>query len=861
MTFTSSFTPYSFPLFGLVRLPSVTISEEDRAKVNVKSTSNNLLFIKRLVWDSYLEMRKAGEFDDIPEKDVVDRLKFECSVLEKTNTIDYILMVWDICRWCDKEGIARGPGRGSVCGSLVCFLLKITDTVNPLRYNLSFTRFISETRVKPKVVDGITYADGRSMCDIDGDFSSDRYKEVLAYIETRYPNRTCKIGTMTTLTGKMALKDTLKTYLEWDENRAKSVTDLIEAKFGKVQELSEAEEKNEEYKVWLKESPVHRRAHDIAKALQGLTVNKSVHASGFLLCYDIVDNTLPVERIVDKEGEEHIASSYNMEQVAQIGVKLDILKLKALDAMKRTCDMIGVDAKAIDINDSSIYDFLANSRYYNGVFQVDVGLAGDATHKAKPRNIRQLSATISVARPGSLKEIPTIVKYYETGEMKSIYAPIDEILKDTANVIIYQEQINEICQKVYGLNPDDAEEVSRAIRKKKREDIKKWESVIVNQGDKLGVPTDVTKGFWNTCNDSADYLFSVNHGLPYAVLTARTTWLKAKYLKEFYLGLLETVKKEKMSEIIAEAGNLGVRILPPNIIHSDEGFKFEGNDIRFGLQHIKGIAAANLLKVASFKRDFTNKIEAFEFAKELGLQINVVETLFWCGALSVDDTPRIKLAMEARAYNLMCATQQNVVAQFAKDYGYDIMETIRQLKELKNEKGKPLLNEKQLDTFRKKFGPHWNMYNQNTKFTDLFCYLIERNLLGFSYSNTLFNLFAKKVKGLVTLDEAAKEPKGVEVSFVAFIDEVKSAVGRESKKPYMRFELSEESGKVRAMISGQNKIDALIQSQGEIEAGQIAIIHGQSSGDGMIFVNSLVVQHMPLKLRKGDPEPVAAPTS
>jgi len=849
--FTSQFTPYSFPLLGLVRLPSVTISPEDRAKINVKPGSNNITFIKKLAWSSYLEMKKTGEFDDIPEKDVIDRLRFECSVLEKTGTVDYILMVWDICRWCDKEGIPRGPGRGSVCGSLVCFLLQITDTVNPLRYNLSFTRFISETRVKPKIVDGVTYADGRSMCDIDGDFSADRYKEVLSYIESQYPNRTAKIGTMTTLTGKTALKDVLKVYLEWDETHAKAVTDRIEAKFGKVEKLSEAEKDNKDYKAWLEESPNHKRAHTIAKSLQGLITHKGVHASGFFLCYDTIDNTLPVERIIDKEGEEHIATSFEMDQVAQIGVKLDILKLKALDAIKKTCDMIGVKAKQININESDIYDFLEKSRYYNGVFQVDVGLAGDATHKAKPKNIKQLSATISIARPGSLKEIPTLVKYYETGEMKHIYPSIDEILKDTANVIIYQEQINEICQKVYGLNPDDAEEVSRAIRKKKREDIKKWEVIIVEQGKKLDVPTEVTDGFWSTCNASADYLFSVNHGLPYAVLTARTTWLKAKYLKEFYLGLLETVKKEKMSEIINEAAKLGVRILPPSVIHSDEGFKFEGNDIRFGLKHIKGIAAANLIKVSSFRRDFKNKIEVFDFAKQLGLQINVVETLFWSGAMNVDNTPRLKLAMEARAYNLMSDTQRDIIARYAGDYGFDLMETIRALKELKNEKGKPMLNEKQLDRFRRDFRPHWDMWTHNAKYEDLFSYLAERNLLGFSYSNSLFNLFSKKVEGLIPVAEVLTEPKGAEVSFVAFVDEVKKAIGKQSKKPYFKMDMSDESGQIKSMINGQTKIDACLQFNTSLpEENDIVIIHGRKAeGSDMVFAESVVIQRTPIKLK------------
>ncbi len=860
--FLSQFIPYSFPQQGLVRLPSFTISAEEKAAVGVKPTASNVLFMKQLAWKGYLDKRVAGKFEGISESQVKERLRFEFDVLEKTGTVDYILMVWDIVINAKRKGIPVGPGRGSVCNSLTCYLIDITR-INSLRHNLNFTRFISEARVKPKLIDGVMWADGRAMCDIDVDFSIERSGEVKDYIDAKYPQRTAKISNVMALTGKTALKEVLKAYLEWTDDDAKKVSDMVEALHGKMAKLEDVAKDSKDYQAWLKEHPSHLDAHERALALEGLVTHKGVHASGLFLSYLPLDETLPVEFNTDDEGVEHLTTSYDMDTVAEIGIKFDKLSLKTLDVIEEACKLAGIKVEDINIDHSSIYDFLAKSRLYYGCFQIESGLAGDATFKAKPRDIDQLSACLAIARPGSLKFIPQLVEYYKTGVLKSIYAPIDEILKTTANIIIYQESINRICQEVYKMTAVDADEVRRAIGKKKREDIKKWEPVIFAAGDNNGIPKTVTEYFWDTCNKSADYLFPAGHSTAYAYLCAQTIYIKANHPKEFYLATLKFAKKEEMSLIIAEARQLGVNILPPSIVHSKEDFAFEGDAIRFGLKHIKGIAAANLSKVASFNRDFTNKIQVFQFAKQLGLSISIVEILFWSGAFSVDKTPRLKLAMEARAYNLMNATQQRVMEAFSGDYGFDIMETIRKLKELNDEKGKPMLNPKQLDTFRRKFAPIWTTYQQNAKYDDLFCYLAERALLGFSYSNTLFNLYSRNTDGLIPIAEVLEAKKGDKISFVAFVGEVRKAVGRESKKPYVRFELTDESGQVKGMINGDDKIRACEQFNGHLPAeGDMAVCHGSmanTSGD-MIFLDEVILQSNPIKLRasaKEIEEPIA----
>lgn len=851
MTFLSQFTPYSFPNLGLVRLPSIVIDAADKIAVGLKPDASNKRFLQQLAWAGYLKKRDAGKFTGFSEAQVKERLRFEFDVLEKTGTIDYILMVWDIVINAKRKGIPVGPGRGSVCNSLTCYLIDITR-INSLRHNLNFTRFISEARVKPKLIDGVYYADGRAMCDIDCDFSIERKGEVKAYIDSKYPNRTAKISNITALSGKTALKEVLKTYLEWSDDDAKKVSDLVEVHFGKADKLADVLDKSKEYKAWVDAHPSHRDAHERALALEGLVTHKGVHASGLFLSYAPLDETLPVEFNTDDNDEEHLTTSYDMDTVAEIGIKVDVLALKTLDVIEEACRLTNIKVDDIDVNHPSIYEYLAKSRFYYGGFQIETGLAGDATFKAKPRDIEQLSACLAIARPGSLKFIPQLVEYYKTGILKSIYAPIDEILKSTAGIIIYQESINRICQEVYGLSAVDADEVRRAIGKKKREDIKKWEPILFAAGDSKGVPKDVTETFWSTCNASADYLFAQGHSVAYSYLTAQTIYLKANHAKEFYLATLKFAKKEEMSVIIAEARQLGVQVLPPSLTKSLEDFSFEDNSIRFGLKHIKGIAAANLAKVASFKRDFTNKVQAFRFAEELGLPINIVEILFLSGSFSVDDTPKLRLSMEARAFNLMNATQQKVIETFAGDYSYDIMDTIRHLKELKDEKGKPMLNPKQLDTFRGKFAPLWTAYQQNTKYEDLFCYLAERALLGFSYSNTLFNLYSRKTEGLVPVAEVMDAMKREKVSFVAFIDEVKKGTGRESKKPYVKLSLSDESGKILAMLNGDDKISTNDEmNKRPLAVGDIIICHGTKAEDkgDLVWADETILQVVPLKIK------------
>lgn len=877
MSFLSQFSTLSFPLLGLVRIPDVTISSEVRAAYNVDDRTSNLDILKWIVQDGYLSKRAAGKFANQTEEEVVSRLKFEFSVFEKTGIIDYLLIVFDLMSWCDSNGIPRGPGRGSVTGSLACFCSGITK-VNPLTHNLNFTRFISEARAKPKTIDGVIYAVGKSMCDIDCDISFSQRDRVLAYLEQKYPGRTAKICNRLELTGKMALKDVLKTYLGYSDEQAMGVSGNIESIFGKVETLTEALERHPELRTWVERDPKHREAFDIAQQLIGLGITKGVHASGVFISYTPIDGSMPIELSKTKEN----TTSYEMSMVAELGVKLDCLALKTLDVIDEACRLAGIKADDIDVNHPSIYHYLSSTDQYYGIFQIESGVTKEVVTKMGPRNIDDLASALAIGRPGSLCHKDELVTYVKTGKMKEVYPPLDEILRPTGGIIIYQETINEVCQRIYGMSAIDADEVRRAISKKVREDMAKWEPVLFKNGEERGVPRKITEYFWQTCNASADYLFSGNHCYAYTYITAQTAYLKANHTRAFMLSLFKMARHEAntqecISQIIGECRKIGVEVLPPDILRSEPDFSIEKDAetgleyIRFGLNHIRGISDLTMSKLATFQRNtFTSKLEVFEAAKAAGVNIAILASLILSGCLSWKGVSRTKLLLEAQLYGLLSDVQKTKVKQFINEAGGDLIETLRFLSTKVNEKGKPLIPEKQMDTLRRNYTPYFELYQHNSKNEELASYMHEMHYLGYSFSSTLFKIYSRKVVGLVEVSDilkrgkahaerVAKLVKGEKapwvdpVTFVTFVQEAKMMFSQKDGTPYLKLMLADDSGTVRALLYGAERVEACKRAnEGELpKEGQVVICEGGFAKDGtMIFLESVIVQPTAIKTNR-----------
>ncbi len=853
--FTNQFESLSFPLVGLVRYPQVDISEEDLKEVGLAKGASNRDFLRKLCWTGYLKRKALGQFNGIDEKDVITRFKAEFEVFDRTGIIEYLLLVWDINRYCDKKGIIRGPGRGSCAGSLVLYTINITN-VNPLRHGLFLSRFVSEARLKPVTKDGILYVDGKMAPDIDGDYSFWETPQVLEYINNKYKGQTCKISTALQLTAKTALKDVLKVFLELSEESSKWISDNVEVLFGKVEKLSKTKEKPK-IKEWLKENPLHEEAFAIAQSIVGLTLTKGQHPSGIAIYHGQLDGNVPTELSKTKE----IVSSFDSEVMAGIALKADILKLRTLNIISECEKLTGQSFANIDVNDPIIYQYLSSNDNYSGIFQIESGLTKEMVKIAKPRNINDIAALIGLSRPGAMQHAAKFYKYIETGKIESIYPPIDKILEITGGALIMQEQITAICHQVFGLSEIESDQVRYASGKKIRSEMDKWESVIFAKGKEKGIPDDIVKSFWSSCSAAADYSFNLSHAFCYGYLTATTTYIKAKYPKEFYLAMLRLSSEEPdgvayMREIFNEMKKVGIKIYPPNLVKSGADFTLLNDGILFGLNSIKGISQITMSKLLSFRRDFKSKYEVFDAARESRIAIGTLVGLIRCGALDSGNISRSRLVLEAQTYNILKDKEKRLVQSVCNQYDDDLLKTIVALTEKVDEHGKPFIKKSRMETIRRDYTPFKEMYKANSSLDNLTSYIMERHYLGFSANHSLNEIFSAKVEGLLPLNQVVSEPKDIYVKFVAFIDEVKSYVSREKKTPYMKFHCSSDEGKITALLFGggqSDRIEQLRQFHGKLpEPGDIVIIHGKKADGDAVFVDKLFIQNNPVKIKKSE---------
>lgn len=507
----SSIQPYAKLPFSGVIMPDIVIDPAHRAVAGAEPDCTNAAFLKQLCRVGF--KAKLAHLDAAQRKVYGERVTFELGTIETLGFTNYILMVWDICRFADEKGIPRGPGRGSVGSSLVSYLTGITE-LDPITNGLFFSRFLSKARAKKTVVDGVEYVDGKLVPDIDCDFSYYRRVEILTYLEQRYPGQTSKLLTTTTFTSKILIKDVLKVYEGADERTANDASDLIEKVHGIPQELEDAmgfnaADMKPEVKEKLKNprliewATYHREAMDIAMALTGLNRGEGQHASAVLICAYPIRDLMPLQLSSDKE----LTSAYDMYSAGEIVMKMDILGLRTLDVIDEACRLINVKRSSIDVNDPSVYAQLQDFRYRYGVFQLETFAQGTAAAKVKPRDFDQLSAVLAIARPGAIAHLDRFVKYVNEG----LYIPtdplIDEVLRPTGGIAAYQEQLLAMAHKL-GMSVDECEQLRRAVGRKLPEEIKLYKEKIYAAAVANGHSRELADLIWQIAEDSAGYSFN-----------------------------------------------------------------------------------------------------------------------------------------------------------------------------------------------------------------------------------------------------------------------------------------------------------------------------------------------------------------
>ena len=831
--FTNKFEGISFDIYG-VRLPKFKPKEKKELNLNKK---DNLSFLKALCSHGLQTRPLINE----KRQEYVDRAKDELRIIEELGFVDYILLVYDVINYCADENIPTGLGRGSAAGSLVLYLIGVTH-VDPIKYGLYFERFISKTRAKKQIVDGITYLDGELMCDVDIDVCYYNRPKVLQYLEEKFKGKTAKILTLNTLTSKLLIKECGKVVASKDETEMNTVSSYIPKVFGKVQSLDTAVEEVPEFRDWCDKN---QNVYNVAKKLGGLIKNKGVHPSGVLLSYKDLESSCPVELSSDKDP----VSGYDMNWVSLSNVKLDILGLRSVSVVDQACKEIGINVTDIDLEDSFIYQKLQDLRSPHGIFQIEADANFRVCQKVKPKNLEQLSAVLALARPGALAFVDQYANYSNNDVCDTIHPVFDDILSTTGGVCLYQEQMMQMAHKI-GFTLDEAEILRRIVGKKKVAEVKKWKKKIAEKVKQNNLDPDVGDVLWKVLEDSANYSFNKSHSLAYACLAASTVYLKFKYPKEFFLALLKMTRHEpdpvkEISKIAKEFDLFGIELLPPHIVKSALDFKIEGDDIRFGLLSIKGISDKSIDKLMDFRKDFATKFEIFQGAKEAGSSSAILCPLIQAGALEGFKQSRTKVVYEAQVWNLLTDREKRFALPLGEKFDYDLVRVIKHLNgTIKDDKGKQIIKDSRLETIKRKQEPYEKIYQQNRKNEQFANWYYENHLLGYTHGVSLRDIFAEKRDGMIELSsvrEVENMPLKDKAIFVGTISD-KPYKGKSRRgASYLRLEVADETGVIRVMIFNEKLERCERDNEGLPKEGNIVIIKGVKV-DEAVFADMITIQ-------------------
>tara|TARA_R110002020_G_scaffold2759_1_gene12960 strand:- start:4451 stop:6901 length:2451 start_codon:yes stop_codon:yes gene_type:complete len=792
------------------------------------------------------------------KKDYVDRIKYELEILSDLNFVDYILLVWKVVTYCREHDIPLGLGRGSAAGSMVLYLLQITQ-IDPVKYDLFFERFVSKARAKKKVVNGVTYLDGSLMCDVDIDVCYYRRAEVLKYLEDEFKGSTSKILTLNTLSGKLVMKECGKVVGSKEESEMNMVSSLIPKVFGQVKDIKEAYEEVPQFAKWCDENP---KVYKIALKLRNLIKNKGVHPSGILLSYGKMVESCPCELDSGKEP----VSSFDMNWVSMFNVKLDVLGLRTVSVVHECCKILretqeaDISPEDIDLDDKFIYQNLFDLKNRHGLFQIEADANYEVCRKVKPKNLEELSAVLALGRPGAMQFVDQFANYTNNDVYEPIHPFFDDILKNTGGVCLYQEQMMKMAHKV-GFTLDEAEILRRIVGKKKVKEVKKWKKKIRDKvkenrlsSEWLGTKGEVDVGdvLWHVLEDSANYSFNKSHSISYASLAAITTYLKFKHPKEFFLALLKMTRFEpdpiaEISKVSREFPKFGMKLLSPNLLKSQMDFSIEGNNIRFGLTSIKGISDKSILKLESFKDKYSNKFEVFHGAAEAGIGVGILSALIQAGALEDEFShSRSHIVAEAQLWNLMTAREKACAFELAEEKKYDLMKVITYLnKELKDTKGKPIIKDSRLDTIRRNFRPYKQIYDKNRKNEDFANWYYENSLLGYPHGKSLRKV-SSEYSHLESVEESLEKEENQRVHFIGTVLDTYSAKSKKGT-PYLRLSVQDETGLCTCMMFTQKNRDNIANCRrdngGTLPVKKsIVIVKGIKKDGDAVFADLISIQ-------------------
>lgn len=580
-------------------------------------------------------------------KEYRERLEYELGVIDKMGYVDYFLIVWDFINWAREHDIPVGPGRGSGAGSIAAYAVGITD-IDPMRYDLFFERFLNPERV--------------SMPDFDIDFCYERRGEVIDYVMEKYgKDRVSQIITYQTMAARGSIRDVGRVlgvpYGEVDK-LAKMVPNELKMTIQKA--LDGAPDFRQAYET----SESAKKIIDIALKIEGLPKSSSKHAAGVLICDKSIVEYAPL--MTDKEGDAVIQCT--MVELEDLGLlKFDFLGLRTLTVIKDTEKAVqkkcpGFDIRNIPMDDQKVFDMLSKADTL-AVFQLESGGMRNVLTGIKPNSIEDLTALISLYRPGPMDSIPEYIRNKENPDGIVYDDPkLEPILGVTYGCIVYQEQVMRMFQDLAGFSLGRADIVRRAMSKKK-EDVMEREKkifiegleedgkIIIEGARRRGVSEEVCNKLMDEMTSFAAYAFNKSHAACYAVIAYQTAYLKYYFPVEFMAAMLTSIieKNDKLAHYCDSITKMGIRILPPNVNSSAVFFTANDNgDIVFGLNGVSGVGRQIMLDMLKEREENGKFTSFYDFLKRMGkygVNKKVVESLIDAGAFDWSGYNRKELAI------------------------------------------------------------------------------------------------------------------------------------------------------------------------------------------------------------------------
>lgn len=834
-----NFEPYFDSEPAGVILPKIILTKEELSEIsselNSNSTSSEVL--RALARKG---IHEKGILNLPNKKDYLDRAKQEIETFEELGFVDYVLLNWDVLGYCHKNNIIVGNGRGSAGGSLILYLLGVTN-VDPIEHNLFFERFVSKSRSqKAYGSDGTEYLIGSLLPDVDSDISYDQRKKVIEYIESKHFGKTSKILTFNTYSSKLCIKEVCKYFCKYSEIEAQAISDLIPKAHGRVLSLDEAVEESEKFREWSEEN---NEAFLEAKKIEDKNKNFGVHPSGLAISSLPIRDLIPLQST--KDGD--IVSGYDMNDVADLMVKFDILGLRTLSVVARTCEKLGISIDEVPHEDSIIYQQLQNLETPYGLFQISADTNYQVCRDVKPRNLQELSDVIALARPATLQFVSEYINQKQNPRRLGLHDELDKILESSKNVMIYQESMMQACHRVFGMTLEEAESLRRAIGKKKLEEIPAWKSKIFESASLQGISQEAAEYFWNVVEAAGNYAFNKSHSAAYAILAAKTVYLKFKHPKEFFCSVLELSEFEPdpqltISSVAKEMPHFGLKLLRPCLIKSKISFSIEGDGIRYGLNNIKGISEKTIEALLEFRdKQKSSKLAVFMAAKESGLNISALASLIQAGTLSDDKLGRPRQVLEAYCFNQLTPREQRNFIKVSDRFDDNLLKAIAECVEkgVVADDGKPIMKQSRFETFKNKVSSYVDIYKSNSKH-DKFCnWWYETKLLGYSFSERLKDCFEERFAGLLDLQQVKELPQDSPFKCVGVVTDVFTRTSRNGNK-YMMLKIADDFAEFEFLAMDNRRASTLtrIEDQGLPKKEDVIFIKARKS-DSRAFIEDL----------------------